>query len=190
MKLLATLVFLAAAALPAAAGVVHDEAVNGDLSTNPAAPTALAFTPGGNTVTGSVRNGGTPADPRDYITFTIPAGHMLNALNLLSYASTNVSFAAFNAGATSHVPDVTTDPLFLSGIHVTSSDTGTDLMPLFVTSNVTSNALPGPFLGPGTYCFVIQQANNILTGYSLEFVLIAAVPARSSTWGTIKQLYR
>lgn len=190
MKPLATLALLAVLALPAGAAVVHDETVNGDLSTNPAAPTALAFSLGGNAVIGSVRNTGTPPDAQDYITFTVPANHLLNALNLLSFSPTNIAFAAFNAGTTSFIPDLATDPLFLSGIHVTGSDTGTNLMPLFVTSNVTSNALPDPWLGPGNYCFLIQQANAITTSYRLEFVLDGAVPTHASTWGVIKRLYR
>ena len=190
MKILATLVLTAALALPAGAAVVHNEAVNGDLSTNPAAPTALVFTPGGNTVSGTVRNAGAPADPRDYITFTVPAGQKLLALNLLFYSPANISFAAFNAGATSFIPDISTDAMFLSGIHVSGDLFGTDLMPLFVTSNVTSNALSDPWLNAGTYCFVIQQANTTLTTYSLEFFVDGSVPVGSTTWGSIKSLYR
>lgn len=190
MKILATLALTAALAVPAGAAVVHDEAVNGDLSTNPAAPTPLAFAPGGNTIIGSVRNAGTPTDPRDYITFTVPSGQKLLSLNLISYATINISFAAFNSGATSFVPDVTTDPQFLAGIHIDPSLTGTNLMPLFVTNNVTSNALADPWLNAGTYCFLIQQANTTLTPYQLEFVLDGSVPAGSSTWGSIKRLYR
>lgn len=190
MKILATLALTAALALPAGAAVVHDETVNGDLSTNPAAPTALVFAQGGNTVAGTVRNAGAPADPQDYITFTVPAGQKLLALNLVFYSPANLSFAAFNSGATSFIPSVATDPMFLSGIHVSGSDFGTDLMPLFVTNNVTSNALSDPWLTGGTYCFVIQQANTTLTTYRLEFVLDGTVPASSSTWGSIKRLYR
>lgn len=190
MRTLATLVLTAALALPAGAAVVHDEAVDGDLSTNENAPTPLAFALGGNTVAGTVRNSGTPADPRDYITFTVPPGQRLLALNLLFYSPTNISFAAFNAGATSFVPSVATDPMFLSGIHISGSLFGADLMPLFVTSNVTSNALTDPWLTSGTYCFVIQQANTTITTYRLEFVLDGTVPASASTWGSIKHLYR
>lgn len=187
MKTLATLALIAVLTLPAGAAVVHDETANGDLSTNPLAPTALAFAPGGNTVSGTVR---APADAQDYITFTVPAGQKLLALNLLFYSPANLSFAAFNAGATSFIPSVATDAMFLSGIHVSGSDFGTDLMPLFVTSNVTSNALADPWLTGGTYCFVIQQANTTLTTYQLEFVIDGSVPAGSSTWGSIKSLYR
>jgi hypothetical protein len=187
MKILATLVLMAVLALPAAAAVVHDEAVDGDLSTNPAAPTPLAFALGSNVVKGSVR---ASTDTQDFITFTVPAGTRLLALNLLLYAPNNIGFMAFNAGTTSFIPSVATDPMFLSGIHVSASETGTDLMPLFVTNNVTSNALPDPWLDPGAYCFVVQQANTTLTSYQLEFVLEGVVPVRGPTWGAIKQLFR
>ena len=187
MNRLATLALIAVLAVPAHAGVIHNESVNGDLSTNAAVPTALAFALGGNTVIGTVT---TPADARDYITFTIPVGQALMHLNLLSYSPPGLAFAAFNAGVTSFVPSVATDPLFLSGIHVGGADFGADLMPLFVDRNVTSNALPGPMLGPGDYCFVIQQANTTVTSYQLEFVVESVVPTRSTTWGMIKSLYK
>ena len=190
MKLLATLALSAVLALPAGAAIVHDEGSNGDISTNENAPTPMVFAIGENRVIGSVRNGGTPPDPRDYLTFTVPDGHMLAPLNLIAFAPNNIAFAAFNAGNTSWIPDFATDPNFLSGIHVNVSEIGLDLMGQFVCCNVTSNALPGPFLGPGTYTFLMQQANNITTTYTLDFVLQAAVPTDASTWGALKQLYR
>jgi hypothetical protein len=190
MKPLATLALLVVLALPARAAVLHDEAVNGDISTDPANPTALAFAPGSNTIAGTVRTGGTTPDPRDYITFTVPAGVRLVMLNLVTYSAIGLSFIAFNEGVTSFIPSVETDAEFLAGIHIGAADVGTDLMPLFVTNNVTSNALPAPELGPGSYCFVIQQANTTLTPYRLEFVLDGSVPVLESTWGTIKRLYR
>lgn len=190
MKPLATLGLLVVLAFPARAAVLHDEAVNGDISTDPASPTALAFTPGGNTIAGSVRSGGATPDPRDYITFTVPDGVRLSALNLVSYSTINLTFAAFNSGTTSFVPGVETDTEFLAGIHISAGEVGTDLMPLFVNANVTSNALPAPELGPGDYCFVIQQANTTLAAYRLEFVLDGGVPTVESTWGVIKRLYR
>jgi len=187
MNRLAVLALIMVLALPAHAGVIHDEGVSGDLSTNAAAPTALTLALGGSTVIGSVTS---PSDPRDYVAFTIPVGHALTHLNLLAYSPPGLSFAAFNAGLTSLVPSVATDPLFLSGIHVGGADFGQDLMPFFVERNVTSNALPSPLLPPGDYSFVIQQANTTVTSYQIEFVVESVVPTRSSTWGMIKSLYK
>ena len=190
MRLLATLALSVVLAFPVRAAIVHDEAADGDLSSDPASPTALVFAMGGNTILGTMGNLGSPPDVRDYITFTVPPNAMLMALNLLSYSPSNIGFAAFNAGTTSFIPGIDTDPLFLSGIHVSGSDVGTNLMEAFVTRNVTTFGLPGPFLPPGDYCFLIQQTNAITTTYGLEFVLQAGVPARPSTWGVIKRMYR
>jgi hypothetical protein len=189
MKPLAILALLAVVALPVQAGVVHNEAVNGDLSSDPANPTPINFVPGGNTIIGTVTNAG-GADQRDYITFTIGANLRLIILNLVAFAPNNIVFAAFNSGTTSFIPSITTDPQFLSGIHMNANLVGTDILPEFVSNNVTSNALPAPELGPGSYCFLIQQTNTTLTSYTLEFVLDGGLPARESTWGAIKQLYR
>ncbi|HEU4365529.1 MAG TPA: hypothetical protein VFT13_08700, partial [Candidatus Krumholzibacteria bacterium] len=177
-----------ALASPAVAGVVHDESVDGDLATNPAAPTPLAFTPGGSSVIGTVSNVGTV--DRDYITFTIGPLEILTALNLVAISPDNLAFAALNAGTTSFVPDGSTIGNFLAGIHIAAAQVGTDLMPLFVSSSVTTNSLPAPFLGPGDYCFVIQQTSPITQSYSLEFFVESAVRTESSTWGRVKALYR
>ena len=187
MKFSATVLLLIALALPVRAAVVHDEGVSGDLSTNPAAPTALAFAAGGNTVIGTTGNFGTL--DRDYITFTIAPGQVLTALNVLLFTPDNIAFVAFNAGATSYVPSVATAANFLAGIHMDQSDQGTNAMTRFVSTSVTGNALPSPQLGPGTYCFLIQQTNAILTSYSLEFVIEQPVPVEAATWGAIKALY-
>jgi len=191
MRRLATLLLVAVLASPAGAAVVHDESVDGDLSSDAGAPTALVFAAGGNTVTGTTSN--LPADPaeRDYITFTIPAGQKLIDLNLLSYSPDNLSFAAFNAGNTSFIPSAATDTSFLAGIHIAGADVGTDLMPNFVSSAVTTNSLLAAELGPGTYCFMIQQTNAIIQSYSLEFVIMEdGVQNESASWGKVKGLYR
>lgn len=192
MKSLATLVLLIALATPSSAAMVWDESVNGDLSTNPAAPTILPFVLGGNIVKGTVKNSvqPNPTGDRDFLTFAVPEGSKLVGLNLLAYSPTNTSFCAFNAGTTSYVPSESTDPSFLAGIHIDFSYLGTNMMPRFVDAIVTSNALSAPELGPGNYCFVIQQTTNITTSYSLEFVLDASVPSQRDTWSAIKRLYR
>jgi len=190
MKSLATLALLLVLAAPVSAGVVWDESVNGDLSTDPATPTPLVFSPGGNVITGTVRlSNGTGGD-RDFITFNVPPGGTLTGLNLLAWAPDFTGFIAFNGGTTSWVPDLTTDPNFLAGIHVAGYLTGFDLLPLFVTDAVTSNSLPSAELGPGDYCFVVQQTGSALQAYSFDFVLDAPVPTANPTWGAIKQLYR
>ena len=68
MKTLAIVMLLAAIAVPASAGIVWNESINGDLSSSEAAPTAIAFGVGSNQILGAVS--GSPLD-RDFITFTI-----------------------------------------------------------------------------------------------------------------------
>jgi len=191
MKILATLALSVVLALPAAAGVVHNEATDGDLSSDPNNPTAVTFTPGSNLIiNGSVINSGSPADTRDYITFSIGAGQKLVHLYFNVFSPSNLAFAAFNAGTVSFIPNATTDPSFLSGIHVQGSDAGTDILPRFVDRPVTTNALPASELGPGAYCFEIQQTSAILTTYELNFVVDDGTPTRATTWGKIRSLYR
>lgn len=190
MKHLATFALSVLLVLPASAAVVHNEAVNGDLSSDPLTPTPLVFAIGGNTIIGTCGNTGSPVDIRDYLRFSIPAGQVLNGLTLLEYAPNNLSFASFNAGVTSFIPSGATDASFLSGIHITGTDLGTNLMPAFVTRHVTTNGLAVPQLGPGDFCFLIQQTSVLTQLYALEFVLDAQTPAQGSTWGKLKNLYR
>ncbi|MEO0973795.1 MAG: hypothetical protein AAFX85_11930, partial [Pseudomonadota bacterium] len=75
----APLLFCAAAS---AQVVAWDEAVDGDLSTDPDMPTAIAFEVGTNTVAGRVQ---ASDDTRDFITFTIPEGQQLTAILLQQY---------------------------------------------------------------------------------------------------------
>ncbi len=185
MKTFAIVALLAALAAPARAAVVHDESVNGDLSSNNAAPTLLAFALGGNTVIGTTTSG-----DRDYLRFTIGANQVLSGLNLLVYSPDNLSFAAFNAGTTSYIPSGSTNAFFLAGIHVEFGDLGSDILPRFVDRSVTTYALDMPQLDPGDYCFVIQQTNAIIQSYSLEFVVEGIVSTETSTWGAIKALYK
>ena len=188
MKTCALVLLLVALAVPVSAAN-HDEGVNGDLSTDPGAPTPFALAVGANTIIGTTGNPTGTID-RDYITFNIPPGHMLTGLNLIAFAPNNLAFAAFNTGTTSFVPSAATALLFLAGIHPDASMIGTNLMPLFVSSSVTGNSLPTPDLGPGDYCFLIQQTSPLTTSYTLEFVLEGTVPTADKTWGGIKALYR
>jgi hypothetical protein len=189
MRPLATLALLAVLASPAMSAVIHDESSDGDLSTDPAAPTPVAFPTITNTILGTVSNSAQGVD-RDYITFTIDSDRVVTALNLLALAPNNLAFLSFNSGATSFVPSAATSASFLAGIHVSGPQVGTNLMPLFVDNSVTTNALTEPFLGPGTYCFLIQQTSMITQSYSLEFEVAFVLPAQRNTWGSIKALYR
>jgi hypothetical protein len=188
MKTCAIVLLLVALAIPVAAATVHDESSNGDLSTDPNAPTALALAMGSNVVIGTTGNPG--VIDRDYVTFTLAPGQILVGLVLVSLSPDNLAFASFNAGATSFVPSGATAASFLAGIHPAGANVGSNLMPLFVSSSVTGNSLATPDLGPGTYSFLFQQTSPITQSYSLDFVVTSAVPVQNATWGAIKSLYR
>jgi hypothetical protein len=155
------------------APLAYDEGADGDLSSDPAAPTAVELGLGDNTLTGTVTTTA-PADTRDYITFEIPHGMQLSALVLVSYrdlpAGTpgNRGFHAINAGATSFVPSAMTEASFLGGDHVDGVAEGTDLLPALADGEPAGTGFAVP-LGPGTYSYVIQQTGPQLTRYELSF---------------------
>ena len=187
MKALAAVCLLLLLATPGVTDIVHDEAIHGDLSSDPAAPTSTAFNTLNNTIRGTMTSAG--GVDRDYITFTLESDRIMTGLILHALSPDNLAFASFNAGATSFIPSGATAASFLAGIHPGGSDVGNDLMPLFVSNSVTGNSLPGPSLGPGTYCFLIQQTSPIDQVYELEFIVSFVLPVERSTWGTIKALY-
>ena len=57
---------LLVAAAPAKA-TIYNEAISGDLSNDPAAPTALTLTPGLNSVIGTVNGFPPGTDPQDWV---------------------------------------------------------------------------------------------------------------------------
>lgn len=188
MRVLATGLFFLVLTTSANAAVVWDESVNGNLSTNPDAPTVIAFSSGSNVVNGSCGN--IDAQARDYMTFTIPTGSTLTALNLLVYSPDNTGFCAINGGNTSIIPSNPTIGFWLAGIHVDPNFVGTDLFDAMRDASVTLESLPASQVDPGDYTLIIQQTSPLITTYSFEFVMQGPLPVEASTWGSIKALYR
>ena len=188
MRALTAFMLVAVLAFPAAADVVWDESVNGELSHSPSTPTLLPLNVGSNIVTGTVMN--VVGRPRDYLTFIVPDDHTLIAMNLLVYTPDNIGFTAINQGIHSFFPAPETEQNYLSGIHLLASDVGSNLLELFVTRAVTTDSLGDPWLGPAQYCMVIQQTAVLETTYSIDFVLQGPVSTENATWGSIKALYR
>ena len=156
----------------ARAAIVWSESTNGDLSSNPAAPTAVVSQLGSNIINGSVFTG---TDTRDYITFTLAAGQELSSLRLLVYDDLgtgtpndgNTGFHAINLGATSFIPDAQTAGNFLGGAHL-NPPVGVDLLPVLAAAAIAGTGFTIP-LESGTYSYLIQQTGPQQTGYSLEF---------------------
>ena len=174
---------LLVAAAPAKA-TIYNEAISGDLSNDPAAPTALTLTPGLNSVIGTVA--GFPpegTDPQDWVSFTIPAGFVMTSYVNSKYVSTDEQgFTGFQSGSAfsgdefvagsyagyAHFGFAATNP---DGTPP-SSTVGVDLLPLMANPSFA----PGttgftPPLGPGTYTFLIQQGDPSTTGYRFNMIV-------------------
>lgn len=163
------------------AATVWDEAINGDLSGVPSAPTALTFTPGSNVVTNASVNSGD--DIRDYFTFVIGPSEVLTAITLLSYTG-NPGFTSINSGPTSFIPSPATAGNFLGGLHATTALVGQPLLTLLGTASIAGTGFTPP-LGPGTYSFLMQQTSGVATPYALEFqVQVVPLPAAAWLFGT------
>jgi hypothetical protein len=164
----------------AQAAIVWSENLNGDLSTNPAAPTPIVFQLGSNVINGSVFTGN---DTRDYITFTLPAGFELVSLRLLEYDDLNTGtpndgntgFHAINLGSTSFIPSDSTAGNFLGGDHLNPT-IGVDLLPDLAIGGSAGGGHAGTgFTVPlqaDTYSYLVQQTGPQLTGYSIEFNVV------------------
>ena len=180
-------------AAPAIA-TIYDEAISGDLSNDPAAPTALTLTPGLNSVIGTVA--GFPpegTDPQDWVSFTIPAGFVMISYVNSKYDSTDPQgFTGFQFGSAflgdefiegsyagyAHFGTAANNP---DGNPVSSSTVGVNLLPLMADPSFA----PGttgftPPLAAGTYTFLIQQGNPVTTGYQFD-MNVRAVPEPGSS---------
>jgi len=192
MKTLATVLLLGVLAVPAMGATIWDEGTNGELSGDPATPTLITFADGSNTIIGTCHGNIDVSNPvdRDYITFTVPPGMILSHLWLHTWDPDDYGFMSFNAGSTSFIPSGATNASFLSGIHLNGEDVTQDLMVFFRDRKVTTNALPQAALGPGTYCWLVQQLGPFVESYNVEFVIEVGVATEPSTWGKVKALYR
>lgn len=162
----------------AGAATVWDESVDGNLSTDPAAPTGITFSAGNNVIIGTI---GGPGNVGDYITFSFAPGQGLVGLVLLEFDSQmgdERGFNAVNEGSTSFIPSPATQDNFLGGNHVNAFEVGTDILPRLGSTPLVGSGFSIP-LGEGTYSYLIQQTASDLTSYSLEFQV---VPVPAAVW--------
>jgi hypothetical protein len=186
----AALAFALIVSGPATATTVWDESVNGALSGNPLAPTALTFTLGSNDVIGEAGEP-TPNGPlapfgQDFFTFTVPTGFELKSLTAVSVdlftPGDDFAFIGLETG-----PQITHDvspPLFggsatglLGWRHVASSDQGADILPAMGVAGMGATGFAGP-LGAGQYSVWVEDDKPFSYDFSFK---IAAVP-EASTW--------
>ena len=89
----------------ASGGVLFDESVDGEITGDATNPLALDLANGSNVVNGTVVGGDI-----DYVTVNVPEGHVLSAIDLLSYESieNTQSFIGIQAGTIFTEPPVDT----------------------------------------------------------------------------------
>jgi hypothetical protein len=130
--------------------LLWDEAVDGDLSNDKLAPTALALAPGENLITGAVG----PGAEDDVFVFSVPVGSIVDSITLLDYSSaSNSSFLGIDVGTTyTSVSNNDTYGFTTFG----SSQIGLNILPLIGASN--DHFLPP--LTAGTYTFWIDEGTG------------------------------
>jgi len=142
------------------------ESVNGDLSNNGLAPSALVLTNGSNPVGGAFGKSPTPElFDRDYIAVTVPTGFRLKRLKLVSLeAGGAASFIGMQAGPQVTMPPTSFDPSPLLGwTHFVPSQAGTDLL--------TAMGITPP-LPAGAYSVWLQETDETqIWPYAVDFEL-------------------
>jgi hypothetical protein len=171
-----TLLCIAVAASKARAQVIFwNEGVNGDLSNNQAAPNQFLLVNGVNSVIGNVNGAG---DSQDWLTVTVPAGHLLRSLVPSSYTSADaIAFIGFQNG-TAFVGS-TGDPASYRGythFGTGPGNIGNDILPELGTAAGAQGFTPP--LPAGSYTFIIQQL-GASTSYRFDYT-VAPVPEPTS----------
>ncbi|GJM18017.1 MAG: hypothetical protein DHS20C14_02300 [Phycisphaeraceae bacterium] len=165
------IVALVASSHAALAGIVHDEATDGDLSGDRLAPTALTLGPGSNTLRATV----SPGD-LDYFTFTIAPGQRLDAIVVDAFSTIgDVAFLGVQQGTVFTEPAGLADVANLLGYtHFgITGDIGRNILPRIGTGNGAigfTDTLPA-----GDYVFWMQQQGKP-SPVTLDFVVTPAPP--------------
>jgi hypothetical protein len=157
---------------PAGAATIWDEGTNGDLSTNPAAPTGVTVDIGTNSVIGT-SVGSEEGPDRDIFSFTVPDGAVLTQLVLTSFSTEDLAFIGLEAG--SSITDTSSAANLLGWLHPSAAFVGTDILD-DMSQGDGAIGFTAP-LGPGTYTLWMQQGDPDLLSYGLDLIIEpAAVP--------------
>lgn len=153
------------AASGAGAASIWNEGVNGDLSGNRLAPTALgALAVGSSSMTAT-----SVAGDREYFSVVVPAGHRLDAIVLGSYSSASgLSFVGVQSGATFTEPSSGTNVANLLGwAHFGPAQVGTTILDDLGTGAGAQGFVPP--LPAGTYTFWSQEVGATAVTYAFDF---------------------
>lgn len=158
-------------AATAHAGVIWDESVNGDLSGDRLAPSVVTLSVGSNDLLATSSQG-----DREYLTFAVPAGHLLSSVILDAYAGNDgTAFFGLQSGTTFTEPASGTNPGNLLGWAHFGFDfgrvgVGQDLLPVAGAQFGVIGFTPP--LPAGNYAVWLQQTSTTdLTSYTLDFVV-------------------
>ncbi len=180
-RLFARASLAAALALAPAIGQAadYDEAVLGDISNDPAAPSTWMLAAGANVLKGSA---GTSSD-YDVLSFTLPAGHQLDALTLDAFQMQGfASFLGIQAGSawTTGLGWSVDGEALLGWDLFNAESVGTDRLPEIAMNGNTIAPQFAPPLGSGTYTLLLQDT---ATRFDYQFTFhVSAVP-EPATWG-------
>ena len=183
-SILAALVFALFASISTSANaqVVFDD-VNGNASSDGAAPTSVAFSLGSNIINGTVTS---PGNVRNFYTFTIGAGQELSAIDLDAISVVDAAGAVSSDPGFYALIDGTTgtNPVDgfanLGGDLYGPSSLGVDLL-AGISDGGESSGSGFSSIGAGDYTFVIQQTGDEVSSFSLDFQVTTAVPEPTST---------
>lgn len=175
---------LAAAALMAGtaaqAATAWDESVNGDLSNSGLEPSFAALVAGSNELRGTTGRAfaGGPVD-RDYLHVTVPAGHVLQALTVLTGTTTfgGGSFIGLQAGPQVTLPVDTFSAAGLLGWTLYGPDQiGADILgDMSLPANGSSGfEIPLP---AGSYTLWIQETGVGSLSYAFDLSVVAVPEA-------------
>jgi hypothetical protein len=150
----------------ARAVVLHDEGVDGDLSTNRLAPTAFVVGAGTHSIIAT-----TTFPDREYFSLTLSAGTSLTAINLVAYSTADVAFLGVQSGATfTEDPDFPDVANILGYTHFGPGGGATgDILDDMGAGFGAIGFVPP--LAAGTYTFWAQQLDSPTT-YQLDFVVV------------------
>lgn len=165
-----------------ATATAWDESVSGDFSNSGLSPTPITLVVGANLVAGTTGRTAGVID-RDYFTFTLPAGGLLQTVTVLpgttSLGISEVSFIGLQAG-----PQVTVNPTggspagLLGWWHFGPNDIGGDILGVMgVAPGAIGFEAPLP---AGTYSFWVQDSGTGTANYRLSFD-VTVVP-EPGTW--------
>lgn len=176
-----------------ALNIVHNEAVNGDLSSDNLNPTQLNLSVGSNHIIGSTT--GNPNLDRDFFSLTIPSGYLLNKIILADYIDLdddglNQGFFAVQAGSKIETSTINANTPSLLGAAVIGAESGKQVGENVLDDLGVANPIRGySFVGfssgklsEGTYTFWIQETRGGIQRYNLDFVL-TPIPEPSTIVG-------